>query len=146
MDKLLASHEIDVPAALIDNESRALVNQMMQNLASQGMAQKDLKLDPGMFREQAERRVKLGLIMSEIVKQHDLHVNPDKVKAMVESIAAPYEHPEEVVKWYYGDKRRLAEVESLVFEEQVVDWVMEQANVEEKTIDFNELMNPSAGD
>ncbi|MGW8227699.1 MAG: trigger factor [Gammaproteobacteria bacterium] len=146
MDKLLASHEIDVPAALIDNESRALVNQMMQNLASQGMAQKDLKLDPAMFREQAERRVKLGLIMSEIVKQHDLHVDPDKVKAMVESIAAPYEHPEEVVKWYYGDKRRLAEVESLVFEEQVVDWVMEQANVEEKTIDFNELMNPSAGD
>ena len=145
MDKLLASHEIDVPAALIDNESRALVNQMMQNLASQGMAQQDLKLDSGMFREQAERRVKLGLIMSEIVKQHDLHVDPDKVKAMVDSIAAPYEHPEEVVKWYYGDKRRLAEVESLVFEEQVVDWVMEQAKVEEKTIEFNELMNPGAG-
>ena len=123
----------------------ALMNQMMQNLASQGMAQQDLKLDPSMFREQAERRVKLGLIMSEIVKQHDLHVDPDKVKAMVESIAAPYEHPEEVVKWYYGDKRRLAEVESLVFEEQVVDWVMEQVKVKEKSIDFNELMNPEAG-
>ena len=145
MEKLLASHEVDVPAALIDNESQALMNQMMQNLASQGMAQKDLKLDPSMFREQAERRVKLGLIMSEIVKQHDLHVDPDKVKAMVESIAAPYEHPEEVVKWYYGDKRRLAEVESLVFEEQVVDWVMEQAKVEEMAIDFNKLMNPEAG-
>ena len=145
MDKLLTSHEIEVPAALVDNEARALVNQMMQNLTSQGMAQKDLKLDPGMFREQAKRRVKLGLIMSEIVKQHDLHVDPDKVKAMVESIAAPYEHPEEVVKWYYGDKRRLAEVESLVFEEQVVDWVMEQAKIEEKAIEFNELMNQGAG-
>ena len=64
---------------------------------------------------------------------------------MVESIAAPYEHPEEVVKWYYADKRRLAEVESLVFEEQVVDWVMDQVKVEEKGIEFNELMNQKAG-
>lgn len=145
MDKLLASHEIDVPAALIDNEAQALVNQMRQNLVSQGMGQQDLKLDPAMFSEQAERRVKLGLIMSEIVKQHDLQVDPEKVKAMVESIAAPYEHPEEVVKWYYADKRRLAEVESLVFEEQVVDWVMDQVKVEEKGIEFNELMNQKAG-
>ena len=145
MDKLLASHEIDVPAALIDNEAQALVNQMRQNLVSQGMGQQDLKLDPAMFSDQAERRVKLGLIMSEIVKQHDLQVDPEKVKAMVESIAAPYEHPEEVVKWYYADKRRLAEVESLVFEEQVVDWVMDQVKVEEKGIEFNELMNQKAG-
>jgi trigger factor len=145
MDKLLASHEIDVPAALIDNEAQALVNQMRQNLMSQGMGQQDLKLDPAMFSDQAERRVKLGLIMSEIVKQHDLQVDPEKVKAMVESIAAPYEHPEEVVKWYYADKRRLAEVESLVFEEQVVDWVMDQVKVEEKGIEFNELMNQKAG-
>lgn len=142
MNKLLAAHELDVPAALIDNESHALVNQMTQNLASQGMAQQDLKLDPAMFREQAERRVKLGLIMSQIVKEHELKVDAAKVKEMVESIAAPYEHPDEVVKWYYGDKQRLAEVESLVFEEQVVDWVMDQANVEEKAIEFNELMNP----
>ncbi len=142
MDKLLVAHELDIPAALIDNESHALVNQMTQNLASQGMAQQDLKLDPAMFREQAERRVKLGLIMSQIVKEHDLKVDAAKVKEMVESIAAPYEHPEEVVKWYYGDKQRLAEVESLVFEEQVVDWVMEQAKVEEKPIEFNEIMNP----
>ncbi len=142
MDKLLDSHELDVPAALIDNESQALMQQMMQNLTSQGMGQKDLKLDPGMFREQAERRVKLGLIMSQIVKEHDLKVESAKVKEMVESIAAPYEHPEEVVKWYYADKQRLAEVESLVFEEQVVDWVMDQAKVEEKSIEFNELVNP----
>jgi trigger factor len=142
MDKLLAAHELDIPAALIDSESHALVKQMTQNLASQGMAQQDLKLDPAMFREQAERRVKLGLIMSQIVKEHDLKVDAAKVKEMVESIAAPYEHPDEVVKWYYGDKQRLAEVESLVFEEQVVDWVMDQANVEEKSIEFNELMNP----
>lgn len=144
MNKLLETHKIDVPAALIESESQALMNQMMQNLTSQGMSQQDLKLDPAMFNDEADRRVKLGLIMGEIVRTHELKVDPDKVKAMVESIAAPYEHPEEVVKWYYADKNRMAEVESLVFEEQVVDWVMDQAKVEEKIYIFNDLMNPES--
>lgn len=142
MDKLLATHDIDVPEALIESESKVLMNQMMQNLASQGMAQQDLKLDPAMFREEAQRRVKLGLIMGEIIRQHDFRAEPDQVRAMVEKIAAPYEHPEEVVKWYYGDKSRLTEIESLVLEEQIVDWVLDQARVDEKSYSFNELMNP----
>jgi trigger factor len=144
MDKLLAIHAVEVPTALIDNESKSLMNQMMQNLTSQGMAQKDLKLDPAMFRGEAERRVKLGLIMGEIIRQHELTAEPEMVRAMVEKIAAPYEHPEEVVKWYYSDKNHLTEIESLVLEEQIVDWVMEQAEVEEKSYSFNELMNPDA--
>lgn len=142
MDRLIATHDVDVPATLIDNEAGALMNQMMQNLTSQGMAKKDLKLDPAMFRDEAERRVKLGLIMGEIIRQHDFKAEPDKVKAMVDKIAAPYERPEEVVKWYYADNKRLTEVESLVLEEQIVDWVVDQAKVEEKTYSFNELMNP----
>jgi trigger factor len=144
MDALLAAHDIQVPEALIQSESETVMQQMLQNLASQGLAQQDLKLDPAMFRDQAERRVKLGLIMSELVRANDIKVDPDRVKAMIEEIAAPYEHPEEVVKWYYGDKRRLAEVESLAFEEQVVDKVLEQARVEEKPYKFNELMHPQA--
>jgi trigger factor len=144
MDALLKAHDIQVPETLIQSESETVMQQMMQNLASQGLAQQDLKLDPAMFRDQAERRVKLGLIMSEIVRANDIKVDPDRVKAMIEEIAAPYEHPEEVVKWYYGDQRRLAEVESLVFEEQVVDTILEQALVEEKPYKFNELMNPQA--
>ncbi len=142
MEALLSAHEIDVPAALVESESQALANQMMQNLANQGMAQNELQMPPEMFKDQAERRVKLGLIMSEIVKAHDLKVDPDSVRAKVEEIARPYEHPDEVIKWYYADKRRLTEVESLVFEEQVVDWVLENAKVEEKTYKFEELMNP----
>ncbi|HID48501.1 MAG TPA: trigger factor, partial [Chromatiales bacterium] len=142
MDKLLATHDLDVPAALIESESKVLMNQMMQNLASQGMEQQDLKLDPAMFRDEAERRVKLGLIMGEIIRKHDFRADPDQVRAMVEKIAAPYEHPEEVVKWYYADKSRLTEIESLVLEEQIVDWVLEQAKVDEKSYSFNELTNP----
>lgn len=142
MDTLLSANKIDVPRSLIENEERALVQQMVQNLASQGMRQQDLSgINPEMFREQAEKRVSLGLIMSEIVKKNDIKVEPEMVKARVEQIAAPYEHPEEVIKWYYGDRQRLTEVESLVFEDLVVDWVVEQANVVEEPVSFDEIMS-----
>jgi len=144
MDMLLRSHEFPVPEALVAQEAEALARQMQDNFARQGLRAEDLKLEPGMFRDEAERRVKLGLLLAEIVKAKDLKVDPERVKAKVEEIAAPYEHPEEVVKWYYADPRRLGEVESLVFEEQVVDWVLEQAKVEEKPQTFNEIMNPKA--
>jgi len=145
MDALLEVNKIDVPGSLVDSESEILAKQMMQNLSNQGMAQSDLKLGPEMFREQAERRVKLGLVMSEVVKQNDIKVDTDKVRSKIDEIAQPYEHPEEVVKWYTSDKNRLAEVESLVFEEQVVEWVMKQVKIEEKTFKFEELLNPQTG-
>ncbi len=144
MDKLLALHSIDIPAALIEEEAKVLAEQMKQNLAGQGMGQQALNLPIDMFKGEAEKRVGLGLIMSEIVKQNDIKVDPERVKKTIENIARPYEQPEEVIKWYYSDKRRLAEVESVVLEEQVVDWVMEQAKVEEKSYNFDELMNPRA--
>jgi len=144
MEVLLGSHDFPVPEALVTQEAQTLARQMQENFARQGLKAEDLKLEPAMFRDQAWRRVKLGLLMAEIVKANDLKVDPARVKAKVEEIAAPYEHPEEVVKWYYADPRRLGEVESLVFEEQVVDWVLEQAQVEEKPQTFNEIMNPEA--
>jgi len=143
MDILIAANKIEVPKALIENEADALKNQMVQNLSSQGLAQKDLgSLDNSMFIDQAERRVALGLIMSEIVKENNIKVEADTVRAKVEQIARPYEQPEEVIKWYYGDKRRLAEIESLVLEEGVVSWIMTQAKVVDKKATFDEIMNP----
>ncbi|MFO8024654.1 trigger factor [Thiohalophilus sp.] len=141
IETLLAANPIDVPRSLVENEERTLLQQMLQNLASQGMQQQDLSgLNPEMFREQAEKRVTLGLIMSEIVKANDLKVEPEQVKARIQEIAAPYEHPEEVVKWYQSDRQRLSEIESLVFEDQVVDWVVDQAKVVEKPVSFDEIM------
>ncbi|MFP3873604.1 MAG: trigger factor [Thiohalophilus sp.] len=141
MDTLLAANPIEAPKSLIESEERTLLQQMLQNLASQGMQQQDLSgINPEMFREQARKRVSLGLIMSEIVKANDLKVEPEAVKARIEEIAAPYEHPEEVVNWYQSDRQRLSEVESLVFEDQVVDWVLEQARVVEKPVSFDEIM------
>lgn len=141
IETLLAANSIDVPKSLVENEERTLLQQMLQNLASQGMQQQDLSgLNPEMFKEQAEKRVTLGLIMSEIVKANDLKVEPEQVKARIREIAAPYEQPEEVVKWYQSDRQRLSEIESLVFEDQVVDWVVDQAKVVEKPVSFDEIM------
>ncbi|MDY6980685.1 MAG: trigger factor [Pseudomonadota bacterium] len=141
IETLLAANSIDVPKSLVENEERTLLQQMLQNLASQGMQQQDLSgLNPEMFKEQAEKRVTLGLIMSEIVKANDLKVEPEQVKARIQEIAAPYEQPEEVVKWYQSDRQRLSEIESLVFEDQVIDWVVDQAKVVEKPVSFDEIM------
>lgn len=143
MNALIEANKIDVPAALIDSEAQALAQQMQQQLQAQpGAGDNFPAFAPDMFKEQAERRVILGLLMSEMVKEHDIKVDDDKVKAMVEEIAEPYEHPDEVIKWYYADKRRLAEIESMAFEDMIVDMVISQAKVKEKSQVFKDLVNP----
>jgi trigger factor len=143
MNALTEVNKIDVPAALIDSEAQALAQQMQQQFAQQG-AGNQIPIQPDMFKEQAEKRVTLGLLMSQMVKEHDIKVDDDKVKAMVEEIAQPYEHPDEVVKWYYADKRRLSEVESMAYEEMVVELVLSQAKTTEKSIAFKDLVDPQA--
>ena len=142
MDKLIELHPIEVPKALTEQEATTLMQQMQQNLASQGMKQDDIQLSTDMFKDQAAHRVSLGLIMAEIVKDNDIKVDDKKVRAKVEEIAEPYDQPEQVIAWYYGDKQRLNEIESLVFEEQIIEWLMSQVKVEEKTKTFKELMQP----
>jgi len=142
MDKLLEVNNIEVPVALADTESQNLMNQMRNNLVNQGMKPEQVTLEPSMFKAQAERRVALGLLMSEIVNSQKMTADADKVRSFVQDVANSYEKPEEVLAWYYGDKQRLGEVESLVLEEQVVDWVLGQVSVEEQKQSFNELMYP----
>jgi len=144
MDKLIELHQMDVPKALLDQESNTLMQQMQHNLTSQGMSAGDIQLNPDMFKDQAARRVSLGLIMAELVKVNEIKVDDEKVRAKVEEIAEPYEQPEQVVSWYYADKQRLAEVESLVFEDQIIDWLLTQVKVDEKTSKFKDLMQPEA--
>lgn len=142
MDTLLESNKIDIPEALIQQESELLLKQMQTNLMQQGMQQNQLSMNASMFRDQAERRVALGLIMSELVKQQEMKADADKVRQYIEQVASGYEKPDEVVKWYYGDRQRLSEVESVVLEEQIVDWALAQAKVEEKAVSFKNLMYP----
>lgn len=139
MDKLLELNQIEVPQALVENEAETLKQQMQQQMyAPQGKS--GVQLDTSMFMDQAKRRVSLGLILSETIKANGLKADEDTVRAKVEDLASTYEEPQEVIDWYYADKRRLSQVESLVLEEAVVDWVYGKADVAEKTSSFDEVM------
>lgn len=141
MDALINAHEFDVPTPLIEEESEAIKKNMMENMKQQGMQDQGLKVDASMFADQATRRVKLGLIMSEIVKSEKIEADEDRVKKKVDEIAAPYEQPQQMIDWYMGDKQRLAEVRALVTEEQIVDWAMEKAKVVDKSTTFKDIMS-----
>ena len=95
------------------------------------------------FEAQAQRRVSLGLILSEVVRTHTLHAKPEQVRAAVELQAQSYEHPQEVVKWFYSQPERLRDIESVVLEENVVEWALGVAKAEDKSITFDELMGYS---
>jgi len=101
---------------------------------------KDIPVEPTWFLEQAERRVRLGLLVAEAVKKHDLYAKPEQVRAVVEEQAQSYEDPADVIRWYYSDTQRLAQVEALVVEDNVVDWVLSVVKVTDKPVEFDELM------
>ncbi|MGD8999777.1 MAG: trigger factor [Granulosicoccaceae bacterium] len=145
LDALLAQHNIDLPRAMVANEIQQLAAQMHEELKRQGVPVPDnAPVQEELYREQAERRVALGLIMSELVAKEQLAPTPEAVRALVEEIAEPYEKPEEMIKWYYEDKNRLAEIEAVALEQAVVDWVLDKAKVTEKQASFEDLVNQSA--
>ena len=141
MDGLLKQNEVQVPQALIDGEVERLRQQANREL---GMAtrKKELpELPASLFTEQAKRRVSLGLIVGEIIRANELKADGAKVRAAVEELASAYETPSEVVNWYYSNQRELAQMEAIVLEEQVVDFVLGKAQVTEKETKFDEVMN-----
>jgi len=144
MDALIKVATLDLPKALVDQDVQRLIESTRQDMVQRGMKVDDMPFPPELFTSQAERRVRLGLILSEVVKQNNLHATPEQVKAQVEEFAQSYEDPKQVMKYYYSDRRRLAEVEALVLEENVVNYVLGQAKVSTKTVAFDELMGNTA--
>ncbi|RLW67878.1 MAG: hypothetical protein B6D71_15505 [gamma proteobacterium symbiont of Stewartia floridana] len=136
MDLLTDQNPIDIPTAMVDQEIEALKNQTRQQLAQGGGS---FELPREMFEDQAKKRVTLGLLIGEIIKQNDIQVDNDRVKMRIEEFAASYEKPEEVVNYYYNDEKQLAAVQNVVMEDQVVDWVLEQVTVTEEQTTFAEL-------
>lgn len=132
MDALLRTHPIDVPRSLIQQEMNVLKSGQQQPVASPEF---DAKLEV-----LAHRRVSLGLLLAEIVKQNQIKVEPKKLREAVEHFASTYEKPDEVVQWYYSDKKRLAEVESFVLENEVVDWVVSSARINDVGSTFDALI------
>ena len=141
MDALLAQAELDIPKSSVQAEIDRMIESARADLKARGIKDADKAPIPDdVFRPQAERRVRLGLTVAELVRAASLQAKPEQIKAQVEELAASYEKPEEVVRYYYADNRRLADVEAMVIENNVTEHVLGQAKVTEKALGFDELM------
>ena len=144
MNALLSKAELDLPKSSVQAELERMIASARADLKQRGMKDADTAPIPDdMFRPQAERRVRLGLAVGELVRANALHAKPEQIKAHIDELAASYEKPADVVRWYYGDNRRMAEVEGVVIENNVTDFVLSKVKVVEKAISFDELMGQS---
>ena len=141
MDALVAKAELDLPNSIVQAEIDRMTENARAELKQRGIKDADKAPIPqDMFRPAAERRVRLGLVVAELVRTSKLEAKPEQIKAHVDELAASYEKPAEVVRWYFSDKRRLAEVEAIVIENNVTEFILGQAKVLEKPIAFDDLM------
>jgi trigger factor len=146
MDALVSKAELDLPKSSVQSEVDRLIEGARADLKQRGIKDADKAPIPQeMFRPQAERRVRLGLVVAELVRTHNLQAKPEQIKAHVEELAASYEKPADVVRWYFSDRQRLGEVEAIVIENNVTEFVLSKAKVVEKTVSFDELMGQSNG-
>ncbi|WP_210546702.1 trigger factor [Rhodoferax sp. PAMC 29310] len=141
MDALVSKAELDLPNASVQAEIARLLEGARADLKQRGIKDADKAPIPDdVFRPQAERRVRLGLVVADLVRANSLQAKTEQIKAHIEELAASYEKPADVMRWYYSDNNRLAEVEAIVIENNVTDFVLAQAKINEKTVTFDELM------
>ncbi len=143
MDAIIEKVDVAVPAALLTAEIQQLKQQALQQMGG-GQNFDPSMLPDDLFSEQASRRVKLGLVLGEVIKVKELKADPKKVREAVEELASTYESPEEVINWYYGNEEQLSGIESGVLEDEVFDHILEQAAVTEKKVTYQEVIKPAA--
>ena len=142
MEALLAGRNLQLPGSLIKREVDRSMAQRRLELSHSGVDVGEIELDPKDFEEAARRRVSLGLLVGELIKENDIKADPDEIRTRIDSIASTYEDPGEVVRWYYSEPTRLSEVESSVLEDTVVAWILERAEVVTESSSFDELLHP----
>ncbi len=142
LDKLLEANPVELPNAMLQQETARLYARQRQSLIKQGAKPEDIKLDPEALTAQANRRLALALLLAEITKAGDIVPDDDKVKEMVANVAASYEDPKEVISWFHAEDERLSEIRSAVLEEQIVEYIMAQAKVSEESTSVDALLNP----
>ncbi|MBL4744414.1 MAG: trigger factor [Cycloclasticus sp.] len=142
MDAIVENNDVSIPDALVDNEIKQMISSLNEKAAQAGQpTQPDLPKE--LFENQAKKRVKLGLLLQEVIKQNDLKADTDKVQARIEEFAQTYQSPEEVINWYNSNPAERNKIEGIVLEDQLVDWVLEKADVTETSLSFEELMAPA---
>ena len=144
LEVLLGAAPLELPKSLVQIEHQRLVEQAVAELQARGLKIEKLPFDPQAFEASAKRRVSLGLIIGELARVEKLQPKPAEVRALIEAESQSYEHPAEVVKWFYMQPQRLSEMESLALESNVVSWVLSKARVEDKAVPFDELMGGTA--
>jgi trigger factor len=142
MEALLQGQEITLPDSLVQEEVQRAMRQRKVELSHSGIGPESAALEPAMFEEQARTRVALGLLLAEIIRSKEIKPDPERIRARIESIASTYEDPSEVINWYYGDRSRLSDIETAVLEDQVVDWILERAQIGDEASSFDEVLNP----
>lgn len=141
MDALAKSAELDLPNSLVNKETERMVEAARADLKQRGVKDADTAPIPSeIFKPQAERRVRLGLVVAELVRANQLQAKPEQLQAHIEELSQSYEKPSEVVRWYLGDRQRMAEVEAVVIENNVTEFVLARAKVVDKVLPFDELM------
>jgi trigger factor len=140
-DALLTKHNFPVPTSLIQAEAETLAENAKRDLQMRGLKVDGITVDPRWFVDEAARRVRLGLVIGEIVKQYSLAAKPEQVRAVIEEIAQNYDDPEALVRWYYDNPQRLGNAEAVVIENNVVDWALGQMVVREEVRSFAAFMN-----
>ena len=145
MDQLYGANPIEIPRAQVDQEIDIAISRARESMQGRGLPVDESRFVRSEFEPGARRNATLRILVREIVKENGFIAEPEKVRARVESIAASYEDPEEAIRWYYADRARLANIESLVLEDHVVDWVLSRAKVSDYETSFEELMNDRRG-
>lgn len=141
----MAKAQLDLPNAAIQAEIERLRDGARADLKQRGLKDADkAEIPDDIFRPQAEHRVRLGLVLAELVRANNLQATPEQLKTHIDELAASYEKPEDVVRWYFSDRQRLADVEAVVVENNVTDFVLSKVKVTDKTLSFEELMGQQA--
>jgi trigger factor len=147
LDQLHDANTLDLPKSLVDNEVQRMRQQTIQNMVQRGINPANMGLDDNeAMAEAASKRVKLGLLMAEMIKQAEIKPDSAKVRETIDNMAASYEDSAAVVKWYYDDPQRLRDIEAMCLEEEAVSWLVEKAQTTDVKISFDDLMNPGQTD
>ena len=145
MDAMYTSAAFEVPRSLLENEIQRMQQQAVEDLKQRGMTQQEITLPPQLFTDRATRRIKVGLVVAELVKRNSLQARPEQVRKIIEEHAQSFEQPDQLVRWYYADPARLAEVEALAMEDNVVEWALGQVGVVDEKMAFDDLMGTKKG-
>ena len=141
MEALLAGDDVELPESMVREEVIRAMQRRHEELEQSGVDPQRIDLSPDMFEAPVRRRVRLELIVAEIVREHGIQLDHARVRARIEAIASTWQDPAGVLDWYYSDRSRLAGIESRVFEEQVVDWILEHVRITDEPTSFDRIMN-----